>query len=215
MGRFKEKKPRRSRFQIDDRPVDEVEMMAHAVELSNTVDDHGLLLFMDDPALGFGKVATGVAPDGMVETSDEEEPFPVALFEPARSMMSQLPGQVPREVQVEGAIAAGLRRLPRGIADLRTVPGWQLHRLGDERLELRSPDGGVYSRIAVSPDPAWISSALHHGFALCLYGPKLGVRVPPARRPDQYTAADRLTEIRTARGEGLVAAGFVAFHNDR
>ncbi|MFD9505011.1 hypothetical protein ACFWBQ_38175, partial [Streptomyces sp. NPDC060035] len=39
-------------------------------------------------------------------------------------MTSRLPDGEPKEIQVEGAIAAGLRRFSRGFADLRTVPGW-------------------------------------------------------------------------------------------
>ncbi|MET7801896.1 hypothetical protein [Streptomyces decoyicus] len=42
-----------------------------------------------------------------------------------------------------------MRRLPRGFVDLRTIPGWALHRLAVDRIELRSPDGGSYSRITV------------------------------------------------------------------
>ncbi|MDX3762585.1 hypothetical protein [Streptomyces sp. AK02-04a] len=130
-------------------------------------------------------------------------------------MMSQLPGSEPREIQVEGSIAAGLRRFPRGIADLRTVSGWGLHRLADGQLELRSPDGGVYSRIAVPSSPDWYSAALHHRYVLCFYGPQLGVRIPPGSTPEQYTDAKRLEEFRTARGRGLGAGGIIAYHNNR
>lgn len=171
---------------------------------------------MDSPSLELGQVATGTDPDiGTVQTTDGEDAMPVALFEPERATMSRLPGGEPTEIQVEGAIAAGLRRFPRGFAALRTIPGWALHRLSGDRLELRSPDGGVYSRITVPASPDWYSAALHHGYVVCFYGPQLGVRAPPGSTPEQYTDAKRLEEFRTARGRGLVAGGIIAYRNNR
>lgn len=124
---------------------------------------------MDSPSLGLGQVATGIDPDtGSLQTTAGEDPMPVALFEPERAMMFRLPGGEPTEIQVEGAIAAGLRRFPRGFADLRTIPGWALHRLADDRIELRSPGGGDYSRITVPASPGWYSAALHHGYVVLL-----------------------------------------------
>ncbi|MER6190148.1 hypothetical protein [Streptomyces cyaneofuscatus] len=55
-------------------------------------------------------------------------------------MMSRVPGGERTEIQVEGAISAGLRRFPRGVADLRTIPARALHGLADDRIELRFPD---------------------------------------------------------------------------
>ncbi|MCZ0983812.1 hypothetical protein O1L60_44405 [Streptomyces diastatochromogenes] len=221
MGRFKPKKqrsnqPPRQRFHIDDRAVSQAEILAAGEQLSNNVDDHGRLLYMDSPVLGLGQVATGIDPDtGTLQTTDGEDPMPVALFEPERAMLSRLPGGAPTEIQVEGAIASGMRRFPRGVADLRTIPGWALHRLSDDRIELRSPDGGVYSRITVPVSPDWYSAALHHGYAVCFYGPQLGVRTPPGSTPAKYTDAERLEEFRTARDRGLVAAGIIAYRNNR
>ncbi|MFI8829319.1 hypothetical protein [Streptomyces sp. NPDC053431] len=222
MGRFKPKKQRsnqqqpRQRFHIDDRAVSQAEILAAGAQLSENVDDHGRLLYMDSAALGLGQVATGIDPStGAVQTTDGEDPMPVALFEPERAMLSRLPRGEPKEIQVEGAIAAGLRRFPRGFADLRTTPGWALHRLADNRLELRSPDGGVYSRITVSSSPDWYSAALHHGYVVCFYGPQLGVRTPPGSESAQYTDSKRLEEFRTARGRGLVAGGIIAYRNNR
>ncbi|MGW9123176.1 hypothetical protein ACWGRV_42500 [Streptomyces sp. NPDC055663] len=186
MGRFKPKKQRRDRqqpaqqrFHIDDRAVSQAEILAAGAQLSDNVDDHGQLLYMNSPSLGLGQVATGIDPDtGTVQTTDGEDPMPVALFEPERAMMSRLPGGDATKIQVEGAIASGMRRFPRGFADLRTVPGWALHRLPNDRIELRSPDGGVYSRITVPASPDWYSAALHHGYVVCFYGPQRGVRTP-------------------------------------
>ncbi|MER5359697.1 hypothetical protein [Streptomyces sp. NPDC002785] len=223
MGRFKANKPRRDRqqqaqqrFHIDDRAVSQAEILAAGAQLSNNVDDHGRLLYMDSPSLGLGQVVTGIDPDtGSVQTTDGEDPMPVALFEPERAMMSRLPGGEPTEIQVEGAISAGLRRFPRGFADLRTIPGWALHRLSDDRIELRSPDDGVYSRITVPASPGWYSAALHHGYVVCFYGPQLGVRTPPGSTAEQYNDAERLEEFRTARGRGLVPGGIIAYRNNR
>ncbi|MFD0169915.1 hypothetical protein ACFVJH_38180 [Streptomyces decoyicus] len=79
---------------------------------------------MDSPSLALGQVATGTDPDtGTVQTTDGEDWMPVALFEPEQAMMSRLLGNEPKEIPVEGAIAAGMRRFPRGFADLRTIPG--------------------------------------------------------------------------------------------
>lgn len=222
MGRFKAKKQRRSResreerFRIDERVVSQAEILAEGARLSDHVDDHGRLLFMDSPALGMGQIATGIDPDtGTVQTTDREDPMPVALFEPERSMMARQPDGETQEIQVEGALSAGLRRFPGGMAALETCPGWGLHRLADDQLELRSPDGGVYSRIAVSSSPAWFSAALHHRYVLCLYGPKLGVRTPPGTPLERYTDKMRLEELREARAQGLVAAGIIRYHNER
>ncbi|MYS36329.1 hypothetical protein K388_06982 [Streptomyces sp. KhCrAH-43] len=222
MGRFKPKKqrgnqqPQGQRFHIDDRAVSQAEILMAGEQLSNNVDDHGRLLYMNAPSLGLGEVATGINVDtGSVETAQGEDPMPVALFEPERAMMSQVPGGAVTEIQVEGAIATGMRRFPRGLADLRTIPGWALHRLVDDRLELRSPDGGVYSRIAVPSAPDWYSAALHHGYVVCFYGPQLGVRTPPNSTPERYTDAERLEEFRTARGRGLVAGGIITYRNNR
>jgi hypothetical protein len=223
MGRFKPKKQRREqqqaprqRFHIDDRAVGQAEILAAGAQLSDNVDDNGRLLYMNSPSLGLGQVATGIDTDtGTVQTSDSEDPMPVALFEPERAMLAKSPGEEPTELQVEGAIAAGMRRFPRGIADLRTIPGWALHRLDDDRIELRSPDGGVYSRITVPASPGWYSAALHHGYVVCFYGPQLGVRTPPGSTSEQYTDAKRLDEFRTARGRGLVAGGIIVYRNNR
>ncbi|MFF8919565.1 hypothetical protein ACF08M_41370 [Streptomyces sp. NPDC015032] len=224
MGRFKPQKQRRDRqqtpagqrFRMDDRAVSQTEILAAGEQLSNNVDDHGRLLYMDSPSLELGQVATGTDPDtGTVQTTDGEDPMPVALFEPERAMMSRIPGGTPTEIQVEGAIASGMRRFPRGIADLRAIPGWALHRLADDRIELRSPDGGVYSRITVPASPDRYSTALHHGYVVCSYGPQLGVRTPSGSTLEQYTDAKRLEEFRTARGRGLVAGGIIAYRNNR
>ncbi|TLQ39429.1 hypothetical protein [Streptomyces marianii] len=217
MGRYKLKKQRRSRFQADGRPVDEACLASHVAAVADTVDDHGRVTFWDDPALQLGQVASGIDPESGAVTVDpgESGQLPAALFEPARALMIKAPGEPPREQQAEAAIQLGMERFGLGFAVLRPADGWALHRLADERLELRSPDGGVFSRIAVPFNPAWISSALSTGFVLCLYGIQLGVRTPPGMPAGQYTDGARLEEFRRGRGLGFTAAGLVSFVNNR
>ncbi|MCQ4045834.1 hypothetical protein ACFOSC_27850 [Streptantibioticus rubrisoli] len=219
MGRFKANKPRRERgrLHIDNQPVDEAAIFAEANRMAEHVDDHGRIMFWDDPALQLGELATGVdVTTGAITTAPGESgQMPAALFEPERAMMTRLPGQPPKEGQVEGTIALGFRRFPRGFADIRTAPGWELHRLPDDQLELRPPHGGVYSRIRVPLDPAWVSAALHHGHVLCLYGPQLGVRTPPGTPAAKYTPQARLEEFRQGRERGWVAGGLVTYFNNR
>ena len=217
MGRFKANKPRRPRHFIDGQPVSQAAILMEGERLADIVDDHGRIAFWNDPALQLGERATGIDPETgeLTTTPGESGQMPAALFEPERSMLAQVPGEPPRETQVEGAVMLGMQRIPRGFAKICTAPGWQLHRLADDRLELRTPDGGVYSRISGPLDPAWVSAAVHHRWVLCLYGPRLGVRTPPGTPPSQYTAQKRLEEFRSARESGLVAAGMVAYHNNR
>lgn len=215
MGRIKATRHRRERFRIDDKPVDEAQLLAEAARMAETVEDNGRVTYLDK-IFGPNQVPAEIDPDGSLQdAADQDAPIPVALFEPARAMVAQLPGQAPTEAQVEGAVMLGLHRVTTGAVVFRQSPGWSLHRLDGDRLELRSPDGGVYSRITPADPGDWIAAAESLGYALCLYGPQLGVRVPPNLKQGQYTDAARIEEIRTARGRGLVAGGFVTFHPNR
>ncbi|WP_332756911.1 hypothetical protein [Streptomyces sp. MT206] len=219
MGRFKAKRQRQQsgRFNIDGHVVNEAAMHSEFAAIAGTVDDHGRVVFWNDPALQLGEIASGVDPvTGQVTVErGASGQLPVALFEPARALMTRMPGQPPREQQADQAIALGLSRFGRGFAQLGPADGWQLHRLVDDRLELRTPDGGVYSRIAVPFDPAWISAVVSTGFALCLYGIQLGVRTPPGVPDDEYTDRARLDEFRRGRALGFTAAGLVPYVNNR
>ncbi|MFI6528107.1 hypothetical protein [Streptomyces uncialis] len=217
MGRFKQKKQRRSRFEVDGHPVGRSALMSHISAVADTVDDHGRVTFWDDPALQLGQVARGFDLESGTVTVEPggTEQLPAALFEPERALMMRMPGQPPREQQAEVAVELGLGRFGRGFAALRSAPGWTLHRLADERLELRSPNGEAFSRIAVPPNPAWISAAVSTGFVLCLYGIQLGVRTPPGMAAERYTDQERLEEFRRGRGLGYTAAGLVPYVNNR
>ncbi|MEY9840627.1 hypothetical protein [Streptacidiphilus sp. EB103A] len=219
MGRHRRTKVNKSwsegdRFRINGHSVGLAEVLAAGAELGSNVEDSGQTRLLNAPELGFGKIATGI--DRVTgELTAGYDPIPVALFEPERIMMINEPGRRPREIQVEAAISAGLNRIPAGPMALLPSPNWSLHRLADERLELRSPDGGAFSRIRIAPDPSWISSAVSHRQVLVFYGPRLGVRVPPGVASGSYPAHARRGEFRSARQAGLVAGGLVAFHNNR
>ncbi|MGW1290597.1 hypothetical protein ACWD4N_45255 [Streptomyces sp. NPDC002586] len=218
MGRSKAKrqKRQRSRFHIDGRPVTEVAMHDEFAAITNTVDDHGRVTFWNDPALQLGDMAAGIDPEtGAIVVEPTGGQLPAALFEPARALMTKMPGCAPSEQQAEQAIALGMSRFGLGLAQIGPAAGWQLHRLADERLELRTPDGGVYSRITVPFDPRWVSAAVSTGFVLCLYGIQLGVRTPPGVPEDQYTDQARLEEFRHGRTQGFTAAGLVPYVNNR
>jgi hypothetical protein len=217
MGRFKPKKQRHSRFQVDGHPVGHADFASHATAVADTLDNYGRVTFWDDPALQLGQVASGFDLESGAVTVDPGETgqLPAALFEPERALMMRIPGQPDREQQAEAAIELGMGRFSRGVAALRPAPGWTLHRLADEQLELRSPNGEAFSRIAVPLNPAWISAAVSTGFVLCLYGIQLGVRTPPGMPADQYTDQKRLEEFRRGRGLGFTAAGLVPYVNNR
>ncbi|WP_127355036.1 hypothetical protein [Actinacidiphila soli] len=99
MGRFKAGKPRRERFRVDGQAVDEAAMWAETARMANRVDDHGRILFWDDPALQLGELATGIDPaTGRMQTAPGESgQMPAALFEPERAMLARKPGEAPTE----------------------------------------------------------------------------------------------------------------------
>ncbi|MEU6555345.1 hypothetical protein ABZ915_34525 [Streptomyces sp. NPDC046915] len=122
----------------------------------------------------------------------------------------------------------GMRRRPPGYADLRSIPGWELHETPDEqpklagrlgytysRLELRTPDGEIYSRTWVPHDPEWAAAALRHGYVVCLCGVELGIRAPYAMTDAQYTPRMRHECFRHGCAVGLTVGGLVAYVDHR
>ncbi|MEU6406302.1 hypothetical protein [Streptomyces sp. NPDC046985] len=122
----------------------------------------------------------------------------------------------------------GMRRRPPGHADLRSIPGWELHETPDDqpgpwqhfghdysRLELRTPDGNVYSRTWVPHDPEWEAAARRHGYVVCLCGVELGVRAPYAMTAAQYTPDMRHEYFRYGCAVGLTVGGLVAYVGHR
>ncbi|MFJ9372679.1 hypothetical protein [Streptomyces sp. NPDC101455] len=122
----------------------------------------------------------------------------------------------------------GMRRRPPGHADLRSIPGWELHEIPDEqpgqwqryghthsRLELRTPDRDIYSRTWVPHDPDWAAAALRHGYVVCLCGVELGIRAPYAMTDAQHTPRMRHESFRHGCAVGLTVGGLVAYVDHR
>jgi hypothetical protein len=76
-------------------------------------------------------------------------------------------------------------------------------------LELRDSHGGLWADADLVPDPEWISAATSQHYVTVLYGPKLGVRVPPGLPAARYGDAERKAELTDARASGMVAAALV------
>ncbi|MEV7145160.1 hypothetical protein AB0O05_01505 [Streptomyces sp. NPDC093084] len=200
------------------------------------IDDFGRILFNDDPALRLEVVRT------VLETADGTltlDPagtrrMPIALFEFREALGVGCFGYVgpdsgsrdetPEEPQLEGAILFGMQRLPPGRAELRSVPGWELHEIPDEqpklaerfgytysRLELRTPDGEIYSRTWVPHDPEWTAAALRLGYVVCLCGVELGIRAPYAMTEAQHTPSMREESFRRGCALGLNIGGLVTY----
>ncbi|MEV6013534.1 hypothetical protein AB0M29_43155 [Streptomyces sp. NPDC051976] len=257
------------------------------------VDDHGKILFSDDPSLRLKGVLMGLETAGGTITLDPAQTrhMPVALFEFRHALGvgdfgyvvpkgASLDG-IPQEPRIEGAILFGMRRLPpefpdlrlpdpprsdddggrpgtkwptvldelcmlealrrdpdevyfgmRGsppaYANLRSIPGWELHEMPDDRpgpwqdfgytysrLELRTPDGEIYSRTWVPHDPEWAAAAQCHEYVVCLCGVKLGIRFPYGMTDAQYTPGMRHESFRRGCALGLTAGGLVAYIDHR
>ncbi|GGN21871.1 hypothetical protein [Streptomyces fuscichromogenes] len=125
-------------------------------------------------------------------------------------------------------VSFGMRRRPPGYVDLRSIPGWELHEIPDEqpklarrlgytysRLELRTPDGEIYSRTWVPHDPEWATAALRHGYVVCLCGVELGIRAPYAMSDAQHTPGMRYESFRHGCAVGLTVGGLVAYVDHR
>ncbi|MEU9405352.1 hypothetical protein AB0E08_06580 [Streptomyces sp. NPDC048281] len=138
------------------------------------------------------------------------------------------PADLPEEPQIEGAVLFGMRRLPATFSDLCLIPGWELHEIPDEqpkldqrlgytysRLELRTPDGEIYSRTWVAHDPEWTAAALRHGYVVCLCGVELGIRAPYAMSEAQHTTRMRYEAFSCGCAVGLTVGGFVAYVDHR
>ena len=83
------------------------------------------------------------------------------------------------------------------------------------RLELRTPDGEIYSRTWVPHDPEWEAAALRHGYVVCLCGVELGIRAPYAMTDAQHTPVMRYESFRRGCSLGLTVGGLVAYVDHR
>ncbi|MFJ8137495.1 hypothetical protein [Streptomyces sp. NPDC096013] len=199
------------------------------------LDDNGQILFSDDPALRLG-VLTGLeTADGAVPLDPAQaRRMPTALFEFRHAVgvgyfgyvvpAGASPDELPEEPQLEGAILFGMRRLPPEVTVLCSIPGWELHEIPDEqpkleqcygytysRLELRTPDGEIYSRTWVAHDPEWAAAALRLGYVICLCGVELGIRGPYAMSDAQHTPRMRYASFRRGCALGLNIGGLVTY----
>ncbi|MEV4753422.1 hypothetical protein AB0K21_44365 [Streptosporangium sp. NPDC049248] len=171
-------------------------------------------IFMDDPMLG-GPQATviGIQADGSVVTDGKAiNPSPVVLFEPVKAMMVKdtRTGTV-HEARTEGIISGGFHRVPLGVMASMPAEGWGLYRTATG-LMLRDTFGGVWAEGTLDLDPAWVSEATSYGWVTVLFGPRLGIRVPPGKSAQSYTLQQRIAEFRQGRSEGLCAAASVKWH---
>ncbi|MBY8882582.1 hypothetical protein [Actinacidiphila acidipaludis] len=132
--------------------------------------------------------------------------------------------RLPQRWSGDDRVVIALKRMMSGGADLRSIPGWELHATADDppaawarmncaysRLELRTPDGGLYSRTWVPYDPDWRAAALDHGYVVCLCGVELGIRAPYAMTDAQYTPPMRHENFRRACVAGLALGGLVPY----
>lgn len=205
------------------------------------VDDLGRILFCDDPALQLECVLGGLeTAEGTITIDPAQTPrIPTALFEFRHAVGVGYFGyvvpegasldEIPEEPQLEGALLFGMRRLPPEVfCELPRLPGWELHEIPDEepkleecygytysRLELRTPDGEIYSRTWVPHDPEWEAAALRHGYVVCLWGVDLGIRAPYAMTNAQHTPVMRYEAFRRGCALGLNACGLVAYVDHR
>ncbi|WOX08101.1 hypothetical protein [Streptomyces sp. N50] len=205
------------------------------------VDDLGRILFCDDPTLQLECVLGGLeTAEFTITIHPAQTPrMPTALFEfrqavgvgyfgyivPKGASLDELPD----EPQLEGAILFGMRRLPPEVfCELPSPPGWELHEIPDEqpklakhygrtysRLELRTPDGKIYSRTWVAYDPEWEAAALRHGYVICLCGVELGIRGVYAMTDAQHTPAMRYETFRRGCTLGLTVGGLVTYVGHR
>lgn len=202
------------------------------------IDDLGRILFCDDPALRLERVPMNRETAEGVVALGHARHMPAALFEFRQAVgvgsfgyiapRGASADEMPEEPQIEGAILFGMRRLPPDLSQLRWIPGWTLHEIPDEqpkleqhfgysysRLELRTPDGEIYSRTWVPHDPEWTAAARRHGYVVCLCGVELGIRAPYAMTNAQHTPGMRHEAFRYGCAVGLNIGGLVAYADHR
>lgn len=202
-----------SLFRAFDEVTTEAEF--HALAEGLGVDDNGRVCTLEDLLGRPARVATGLDRSGRPTFAGSElvETPPVVLLEPPRSVLMQSPdGSAEKEAQTEAAVTLGFTRWLPGLAQFRPPGEWTLRRTADG-LELIDPSRSVFSRAAVRPDPRWLSAAVSDGSVLVVYGPMLGVRIPPGMTATRYSKALRREEFRRSRDAGMVAAALVPYVN--
>lgn len=170
----------------------------------------GRTTWMQDPALGFGYVATDRDELGMPRFSPEIPAVPVALVERHQALWTNPEDGPQQEVWTEHAVLKGMPRLGEGVYQLPTLPGWVLAEWPEQGggLQLQQPDGTLFVYAVCALGPEWLSAAQRCGGALVLHGPRLGLRISRTR-PD--AEQQRARELAAAKHDGLVTGGIAAW----
>jgi hypothetical protein len=170
-------------------------------EIAGDTQMPGRAVFLDDPMFGGGC------------TTADGDRVPVLLLEPTQILVVQDPvtGEH-HELRTDGMVAAGWQRVPpRFLIAALPADGWGLYRT-PTGVELVDPYGCIVAESRLQLDPEWVSAVVSTGAVMVLFGPRLGVRVPPGRSPQSYTDRERAAEFRSSRQASVVAAATVRWH---
>ena len=172
--------------------------------------------FIDSLFPGAGTVApvTDVTDSGepVFDLTETRDPVPVIMFEPERMILATDSATgTSHDLLTEALVSGGFTRVPP-LALLGAMPadGWELYRTADG-VVLLDPYGGTVAEGRLTLDPDWVSAAASSRQVLVLVGPRLGIRVPPGRTLESYTADERLKEFHQCRHEGHLIAAVVGW----
>lgn len=165
---------------------------------------------MNDPALGFGYVATERDELGMPRFSPVVPAVPVTLVERHQWLWTNPEDGPQQEVWTEQAVLKGTPRLGEGVYHVPTLPDWDLAEWPDQGggLQLQQPDGNLFAYAVRALEPEWLSAAHRCGGALVLHGPRLGLRISRTR-PD--AEQERAQEFAAAKHDGLETGGIASW----
>jgi len=186
-------------------------------------------------AVGVGDFGYVVPQNASTEGIPEEPRIEGAILFGMRRLPPDFPDLRPPsrpDPDADGIFPAELcfskRLRPPRDPDLVSIPGWELHEIPDDqpklaerfgytysRLELRTPDGEIYSRTWVAHDPEWAAAARRLGYVVCLCGVELGVRAPYGMTDAQHTPRMRRGAFRLGCSVGLTIGGLVAYVGHR
>lgn len=172
--------------------------------------------FIDELFPGAGTVApiTGLDDAGqpVFDVSGTIDRLPVLMFEPAHMLLLEDLGTGTfHDHRTEALVAGGFSRVPPfAILGGRIAEGWQLFKTADG-VVLLDPYGGEVAEGKLTLDPEWVSAATSNRRVMVLFGPQLGIRVPPGQDPASYTAKERLDEFHRCRHAGQVIAATVTW----
>jgi len=172
--------------------------------------------FIDSLFPGAGTVApvTDFTDGGepVFDLTETRDPIPVIMFEPERMIMAtDTATGTTHDLLTEALVSGGFTRVPP-LALLGAMPadGWELYKTTDG-VVLLDPYGGTVAEGRLILDPEWVSAAASSRQVLVLVGPRLGIRVPPGRTLESYTADERLEEFHQCRHEGHLIAAVVGW----